>query len=118
MAELTGDDSTRRHVRLVLHTSHPVPGLRVDVLRMVSHRQAVNEERRVNAEQRIIAAAEVLRQQGRDVSVTAVAREANARKATVSKVLGKGETLPRLPYQHRQGHRQQARCSQRNTSWT
>jgi hypothetical protein len=96
MAELTGENTSRREVRLVLHTSHPVPGLRVDELRMVAQRQDVNEARREDAEERIIAAAQDLRQQGKDVSVTAVAREAGAHKQTVARVLGTLVHTPRI----------------------
>ncbi|MBI4302170.1 MAG: hypothetical protein HY664_06160 [Chloroflexi bacterium] len=87
-ASLDGVGNSRRQVRLVLHTSHPVPGLRVDELKLASHRIEVNEERRLEAEDRIIVAAERLRQRGEPVTITALARAAGAHKATVGKVLG------------------------------
>ena len=81
--------SPRKSVRLVIHTSHPVPGLRVDELRFVSRRKDVNEIRRIDAEDRIMEAGLGLMQRGKEISVAAVAREAKSSWKTVSKVLGK-----------------------------
>ena len=81
--------SPRKSVRLVIHTSHPVPGLRVDELRFVSRRKDVNEIRRIEAEDRIMEAGRGLMQRGKEISVAAVAREAKSSWKTVSKVLGK-----------------------------
>ena len=86
---------SRKRVRVVLHTSHPVPGLRVDELSVVSERQNLNEFRRQEAKDRIIAAAQTLSAQGKDVTMSAVAREAKAHKATVAKVLGTSVHTPR-----------------------
>jgi lambda repressor-like predicted transcriptional regulator len=75
-------------VRLVLHTNHPVPGLRVDQLITNTPEMEVNEARQKEAEGRILAAVERLQQRGKLLTVTAVAQEAGAHKATVSRVLG------------------------------
>lgn len=87
---MTGFDSNkRRHrVRLVLHTNQPVPGLRVDQLIVGSVEEDVNEARRREAESRINAAVERLQQRGEEATVTAVAKEAGAHKATVSRIMG------------------------------
>lgn len=76
----------RRQVRLVLHTSHPLPGLRVDELKVGPLQVDVNQARKVDAQARIVATAESLRQRGEALTVTAVAKAAGAHKATVAKV--------------------------------
>lgn len=78
----------RSRVRLVLHHGHVIPGLRVDELHLESERTDVNERRREEAEQRVLAAVQDLQRRGADVTVTAVARAAGAHKQTVAKVLG------------------------------
>jgi hypothetical protein len=88
MGDFSEQGSSRRQVRLVLHTSHPVPGLRVDELRTMSQRVEVNDARRTDAEERTIAAARFLREHGEQVTVRAVAKEAGSHKATVARVLG------------------------------
>ncbi|MGB2695153.1 MAG: hypothetical protein WBD55_08195 [Dehalococcoidia bacterium] len=85
---LDGTSARRSHVRLVLHTNHALPGLRVDELRMESKRRDVNEERHQDAELRISLAVEELRRRGERLTVTGVAKAAGANKATVTKVLG------------------------------
>jgi hypothetical protein len=80
--------STRHHGRMVLHTSHPIPGLRVDDLRFPAQEESLNERRHAEAEARVRAAAQALRQQGEAVTVSAVARLTGANKGTVGKVLG------------------------------
>jgi hypothetical protein len=95
MLGMTDSMGGRRTVRLVLHTSHPVPGLRVDELHVVSHAKDLNEQRRLEAEARVIAAATALSQQGKEVSMSAVAREAKAHKATVAKILGRAVHTPK-----------------------
>jgi hypothetical protein len=82
------NSGSRSQVRLVLHTNHPVPGLRVDELKVGPQRADVNQARKVDAEARIVGAAETLRQRGEPVTVTAVAEAAGAHKATVAKVWG------------------------------
>ena len=75
-------------MRLVLHTSHPLPGLRVDELHVQSRPRVVNDQRAAEAETRIHEAAQRLLDRGEALSVAAVAREANAHRQTVIKVLG------------------------------
>ena len=77
-----------RRVRLVLHTNHPVPGLRVDQLIIDPPKAETNDVRQQDAMNRILAAVDRLRQRGEPLTVTAIAKEASANKATVSKVLG------------------------------
>ena len=86
-AELFRDG--RPSVRLVLHTGHPIPGLRVDELHVTALRQDVNAEREADAEQRIAAAIEQLRNEGRALTVNAIAKTAGAHKQTVAKAMGK-----------------------------
>lgn len=99
----------RSQVRLVLHTSHPVPGLRVDELISVSHYQDVNIAREAEAQERIIAAVGRLEAQGRAITTSAVAREAGAHKATVAKVLGTPVHTPSIDNLYRgMNHRPQS----------
>ena len=87
---LLGLDSghKRRQVRLVLHTNHPIPGLRVDHLIMGEQKIEINDMRQQDAVNRILAGVDRLRQRGEPLTVTSVAQEASANKATVSKVMG------------------------------
>lgn len=78
----------RRHVRLVLHTAHPIPGLRVDELHLQSLRTDLNTERRDDAERRIRDATAELLRCGEAPTVTAIAKLAGAHKRTVTTVLG------------------------------
>jgi hypothetical protein len=84
-----GDDGERRHVELVLHTSHPVPGLRVDSLQIGSFGATVNEDRERDARERIARAREELEVTGAPVSIAALARTAGASRDTVRRHLGK-----------------------------
>ena len=61
---LGSGDRRRRDVRLVLHTSHPVPGLRVDELYTYGGGQDVNERRAAEAEAKIVATDRRLRLAG------------------------------------------------------
>lgn len=81
------DGDARTHVRLVLHTSQPIAGLRVDELHIASRRD-VNEERSRDAEQRIIAAIEELTKEGTMPTVRDVMKAAKADGRTVVKQLG------------------------------
>lgn len=88
-------NSDQRHrVRLVLHTSHPIPGLRVDEL-IAATGEDVNERRSREAELRIRDAMETLQSRGEPITVTAVAKVAGAHKATVAKTLGKAVHTPK-----------------------
>ena len=84
LAGITGATGARARVRLVLHTSHPVPGLRVDELHTEGVTEGVNEQRRRDAATRIWAAVAHLKQENRRITVTSVAAAAGAHKATQS----------------------------------
>jgi hypothetical protein len=79
----------REAVRLVLHTGHPIPGLRVDELHVTAVRRDVNDERAADAEERVRAAIQQLQNEGKVVSVNAISKTAGADKRTVTKVMGK-----------------------------
>jgi hypothetical protein len=81
-------DDRRTQVRLVLHTGHVVPGLRVDELHLTSNRRDVNAERSEDAERRVLDAVSQLRARGEATTVSAIAKESGADKRTVTKVLG------------------------------
>jgi len=78
--------SERQRVRLVIHSAHPIPGLRVDEL-LYSEASGVNESRAVEAAERILAAATQLVADGGFAGVHAVARLARAGHETVARVL-------------------------------
>ena len=82
-----GEPKKRRELRLVLHTSHPIPGLRVDELLMASEADSVNESRQADAERRIRAAQHQLEELCEPVTITAVSKLAKAHKQTVARVL-------------------------------
>jgi hypothetical protein len=77
----------RRRVRLVLHSSHPIPGLRVDELIYGPTAGGVNEVRAIEAAERILAARDQLIAEGVAPTVSAVSRVARARHSTVARVL-------------------------------
>ncbi|MEX2225559.1 MAG: hypothetical protein WEB52_03815 [Dehalococcoidia bacterium] len=79
---------SRTHVRLVLHTGHVVPGLRVDELHVTSNRSDLNTERGADAERRILDAVERLQGNGQRATVIAIAKESHSHKRTVARVLG------------------------------
>ena len=84
----------RSSVRVVLHTSHPVPGLRVDELYLTAVRTTTNEARAADARRRILTAKADLQRRGGDATVAAIARASKANRRTVRKVLGTdGHTL-------------------------
>lgn len=85
--------SARNHVRLVVHGSHPIPGLRVDelVLREAWDRADTNQRRAEEAKARILMAKEELEKEGRRVTVNAVATMARSDKRTVSNALKEAE---------------------------
>jgi len=85
--------SERRHVRLVIHSAHPIPGLRVDEL-IYSEDAGVNEQRAVEAAERILAAAAQLVAEGAPVTVEAVARVTGSRKPAIIRVLADQEFDP------------------------
>jgi hypothetical protein len=83
-------EARRTQLTLVIHTSHALPGLRVDDLRFGAHRTSVNEERHAGAERRIQAAVRTLSEEGEAVTVAAVARVAGVSRNTVSQHFGEG----------------------------
>ncbi len=82
-----GDDP-RQEAQVILHTSHPVPGLRVDDLNAEWSRTNVNTKRADAAAERIRRAEEELRAEGREPSKAEVARRAHANQGTVAKYFG------------------------------
>lgn len=85
--------SERQMVRLVIHSSHPIPGLRVNEL-LYSEAPSINEQRAVGAAERILAARAQLIADGIPVGVRAVARMAGADNRTVARVLSSEEFDP------------------------
>jgi hypothetical protein len=83
----------RRRVRLVIHSAHPIPGLRVDEL-IYDGEAGTNERRAVAAAERIIAACQQLIAEGVPLTVNAVARVTGSRKDVVSRVLASQEFVP------------------------
>ena len=81
--------NARQSVHLILHTGHPIPGLRVDELNVTSLRRDVNSERATEAEQRVRAAIQQLQDEGKVMTLNAIAKTAGADKRTVTKVMGK-----------------------------
>ena len=80
----------REHVRVVLHTNHVIPGLRVDELHVTEGGLDVNQQRQQDAGRRINDAITTLIARGDRLTVSAVARVAGAQRGTVAKALGKG----------------------------
>ena len=83
-----GGATVRRRLRIALHTSHPVRGLRVEELVLPSAARDLNRERHKEAQARVWTAAEALFTRGARVTVSAIAAEARADKRTVAKALG------------------------------
>jgi hypothetical protein len=85
----------RRQVELILHTSQPVPGLRVDELILKSELKSMNEERHDSAERRIRAAVLQLEENCEPVTVSAVVRLVGGSRTTVTKALREGVHTPK-----------------------
>ena len=85
--QLRLEGPVRAEVRLVLHTNHPVPGLRVDELRLAATAPDVNAERAREAAKRIRAAAAGLKAAGEWPTLASIAAEAGSSKSTVAKVM-------------------------------
>ncbi len=85
-----GGGDQREHVRVVLHTNHVIPGLRIDELHVAGGCADVNQQREQDAGRRIASAVASLIAAGEPLTVSAVARAAGAQRRTVSKALGKG----------------------------
>lgn len=106
---LWDEEGKRQRLRIVIHGSHPVAGLRIDELHLTAFARDLNHQREQEAEARVLAAAERIRGRGEALSISAVAREARAARETVAKALGTPEdtlkrdlhkgpvTLPKLP---------------------
>lgn len=84
----------RRHVRVVLHTSHPLPGLRVDELHLPAAMPDLNRQRQDEAERRVWHAVTSLIARGEELTDAAVAREAAASRNTVAKARARGIRPP------------------------
>ncbi len=100
-----GEPKGRSELRLVLHTSHPIPGLRVDELLMASEAGSVNESRQADAERRIRAAQHQLEELCEPVTITAVAKLAKADKRTVARVLRTAVDTPKEDLLYKGLHR-------------
>jgi len=85
----------RRAVRVVLHTSQPVPGLRVDELILSNPATSVNEKRHDNAEHRIRAAVLRLEEMCEEVTTVKVAKLARASRRTVAEYLRTRDHTPK-----------------------
>jgi hypothetical protein len=84
-----GDDTGgRRGVVLVLHSNHPVPGLRVDELVLPGDARDRNTAKAGEAEQRVTAAVQRLAMRGEKVTLDAVTRGARCSKQTAAKYVG------------------------------
>ncbi len=84
----------RKHVRVVLHTSHPLPGLRIDELHLPAAVPDLNRQRQDDAERRVWHAITTLIAQGEELTDSAVAREAGANRSTVAKARARGIRPP------------------------
>ncbi len=84
----------RRHVRVVLHTSHPLPGLRVDELHLPAATPDVNRQRQDEAERRVWHAVRALISRDEELTDAAVAREAGASRSTVARARARGIRPP------------------------
>lgn len=81
----------RRQVRVVLHTSHVVPGLRVDQLHLRdAPPRNLNQQRAQDAGNRIREAIATLIAGGEPLTDSAIARLAGAQRRTVAKALRNG----------------------------
>ncbi len=90
--------STRQQLRVVLHTSHPVPGLHVDELITNSESSQLNDRRREDAERRIRSAVLQLQKRCAPITTSGVAQLAGASRRTVAGYLRTGEhTLKSVP---------------------
>ena len=100
-----GEPKKRSELRLVLHTSHPVPGLRVDELLLASEVGSVNESRQADAERRIRSAKHRLEELCEPVTITAVSKLAKADKRTVARVLRTAVDTPKEDLLYKGLHR-------------
>jgi hypothetical protein len=85
----------RQQVELVLHTSQPVPGLRVDELILKSEMKDVNKQRHDEAEERIRKAVLQIEGQCLPVTVSAILRRSGGSRTTVTRVLREGVHTPK-----------------------
>ena len=83
-------DECRQQVELVLHTSQPIPGLRVDELILKSEIKDVNREQHNEAVGRIRNAVFQLQEQCLRVNVSTVLRISGGSRTTVTRVLKEG----------------------------
>jgi hypothetical protein len=86
-----GRSDGRIGAALVLHTSHPLPGLRITELVLPDDDGlTLNQQRAADAEARIGRAMRELLVEGAAPTIAALARRARADRRTVTKVLGTG----------------------------
>lgn len=79
--------STRQQLRVILHTSHPVPGLRVDELITTTESTQVNDQRHAESERRIRSAVLKLQEICEPVTAVSLAKVAHASRRTAASYL-------------------------------
>lgn len=84
-------DGQRTVVQVIVHTSHAIPGLRVDDLHFAVPRTSLNDARHAEAELRIRDAMMALAREGQTVSIAAVARRSGASRNTVRDYFVEGD---------------------------
>jgi hypothetical protein len=82
-----GGTRERSHLRVILHTSHPLPGLRVDELITRTESSQVNDDRHADAQRRIKNAVLQLQEMCEPVRAVSVAKLARASRRTVADYL-------------------------------
>ena len=86
---------SREQLRVVLHTSHPVPGLRVDELITRTESAQLNDVRHEDSERRIRGAILRLQEMCEPVTAVAVAKLASASRRTVGSYLRTHDHTPK-----------------------
>ena len=90
-----GGPEERRQVRVVLHTSHPVPGLRVDELILTNLAEGLNQTRHRDADRRIQAAVLQIQEACEYVTAAKVATMAKASRRTAAEYLRNRDHTPK-----------------------
>ena len=86
-AALGPSASQRAELEIHLFTSHPVPDLPIDRLLLYRTGDGWNAGVRAEAEAKILAAEQSIRDQGEEVTVNAIAHLTGSNKGTISQVL-------------------------------
>ena len=86
-AAIAREAEARRWVRVVIHSAHPIPGLRVDELVYAPPAQDANAARAAESDTRIATAIRQLGQEGAAITVAAVVRRAGASRRAVGRML-------------------------------